>query len=137
MLRPAGEPSAAAAAAQFARSPVTLGRIRAAGAFVAVMTAFAAVCMAETRGVPLEAMRELWRAHWFWRGALALTGAGSEHPHRVSASDGGGPQKGPDGAQDGTNGPRGVKRPSAQPLVDGAGGSPPSRGTGQARADKV
>ena len=50
---------------------------------MAVMTVFAAVCMAETRGVPLEAMRELWRSHWFWRGALALTGAGSKNPHGV------------------------------------------------------
>lgn len=58
------------------------------------MTVFAATCLAETRGVPLEDMRELWRRHWFWRGALVLTGAGAgarggeggdaEEPHRVS-----------------------------------------------------
>ena len=45
---------------------------------MALMTVFAAVCIAETRGVPLDAMRELWRRHWFWKGALVLTGAGGE-----------------------------------------------------------
>lgn len=90
-----------------------------AGAFVAVMTVFAAVCIAETRGVPLEAMRELWRAHWFWRGALALTGARGENPHRVSghgapaasAPHGGMPQNGWDGGLDGANGSGSKRRP--------------------------
>ncbi len=25
-----------------------------------------------------QAMRELWRRHWFWKGALVLSGAGRE-----------------------------------------------------------
>ena len=105
-----------------------------AGAFVAVMTVFAAVCMAETSGVPLEAMRELWRSHWFWRGALALTGAGSKNPHGVESphgvlgpgapaaggSHGGVPQKGWDGGLDGANGPSNVKRASGQARVNRA-----------------
>lgn len=53
---------------------------------MALMTVFAAVCMAETRGVPLEAMRELWRRHWFWKGALVLTGAGGEAPSPNTAA---------------------------------------------------
>ena len=109
-----------------------------AGAFVAVMTVFAAVCMAETRGVPLEAMRELWRSHWFWRGALALTGArgknldGVENPRRVSdpgapaagASHDGVPQKGLDGGLDGAHGPGAVKRSSGQARENGAMAGP-------------
>lgn len=124
---------------------LTCGRVARAGAFVAVMTVFAAVCMAETRGVPLEAMRELWRAHCFWRGALALTGAGGESPHRVSdpgapalGAYGGVPEKGWNGGQDGTNGSSSVKRPLAQTRVNGASGMPVSREAdgGQATADK-
>jgi len=26
----------------------------------------------------VQAMRELWRRHWFWKGALVLSGAGRE-----------------------------------------------------------
>ena len=117
------------------------------GAFVAVMTVFAAVCMAETRGVPLEAMRELWRAHWFWRGALTLTGAGRGNPQEasglaapaVSACHGSEPQKGLDGGLDGANGLSSVKRPLMQARLDGADGQPLSRGVDneQATTDKV
>lgn len=31
-----------------------------------VMTAFVAVFLPETRGVPLELMRSVWERHWYW-----------------------------------------------------------------------
>ncbi|CAN6217997.1 unnamed protein product [Urochloa humidicola] len=35
-------------------------------AWVAVMTAFVAAFLPETKGVPLEAMGAVWERHWFW-----------------------------------------------------------------------
>lgn len=36
-------------------------------AWVAVMTAFVAAFLPETRGLPLELMRSVWERHWYWR----------------------------------------------------------------------
>lgn len=35
--------------------------------WVLVMTAFIAAFLPETKGVPLEAMRNVWATHWYWR----------------------------------------------------------------------
>ena len=35
--------------------------------WVLAMTAFIAVFLPETKGVPLEAMRAVWARHWYWR----------------------------------------------------------------------
>ncbi|CAA6664403.1 unnamed protein product [Spirodela intermedia] len=35
--------------------------------WIAVMTAFVAAFLPETKGVPLEAMEGVWAAHWFWK----------------------------------------------------------------------
>lgn len=37
------------------------------GAFAVIMTVFVALFLPETKGVPLEEVGELWRAHWFWK----------------------------------------------------------------------
>uniref|UniRef100_A0A0E0DEZ3 Major facilitator superfamily (MFS) profile domain-containing protein n=1 Tax=Oryza meridionalis TaxID=40149 RepID=A0A0E0DEZ3_9ORYZ len=36
-------------------------------AWVAVMTAFIAVFLPETKGVPLESMPTVWALHWYWK----------------------------------------------------------------------
>ena len=36
-------------------------------AWVVVMTIFVAALLPETKGVPLEEVSDLWRAHWFWK----------------------------------------------------------------------
>ncbi|XP_074576884.1 sugar transport protein MST1-like isoform X1 [Curcuma longa] len=40
--------------------------------WVSVMTAFVAVFLPETKGVPLEAMPALWARHWYWRRFLVI-----------------------------------------------------------------
>ncbi|CAA6664401.1 unnamed protein product [Spirodela intermedia] len=35
--------------------------------WIAVMTAFVAAFLPETKGVPLEAMEGMWAAHWYWK----------------------------------------------------------------------
>jgi MFS transporter, SP family, sugar:H+ symporter len=35
-------------------------------AWLAVMTAFVYLLLPETKGVPIEQMAGVWRAHWFW-----------------------------------------------------------------------
>ena len=35
-------------------------------AWLAVMTAFVYLLLPETKGVPIEQVGRVWRAHWFW-----------------------------------------------------------------------
>ncbi|CAL9111059.1 unnamed protein product [Musa textilis] len=44
--------------------------------WIVVMTAFVALFLPETKGVPLESMGELWRRHWYWGRYLV-----DEHKH--------------------------------------------------------
>ena len=34
--------------------------------FVLIMTVFVALFLPETKGVPIEEMNRVWKAHWFW-----------------------------------------------------------------------
>ena len=36
-------------------------------AWLAAMTAFVYLLLPETKGVPIEQVEKVWRAHWFWR----------------------------------------------------------------------
>ncbi|CAL8465121.1 g4656 [Coccomyxa elongata] len=45
-------------------------------AFVAAAVVFAAFCMAETKGVPIEQMAELWKSHWLWSGLVSKGSCG-------------------------------------------------------------
>ena len=37
------------------------------GGWLVLMTAFVALFMPETKGIPLESIELLWRKHWFWK----------------------------------------------------------------------
>jgi MFS transporter, SP family, sugar:H+ symporter len=49
-------------------------------AWVVVMTTFVAALLPETKGVPLEEVSGLWRAHWFWKRVVGAA------PHGAVAS---------------------------------------------------
>ncbi|KAG6535999.1 sugar transport protein MST1-like isoform X1 [Zingiber officinale] len=54
-------------------------------AWVGVMTAFVAVFLPETKGVPLEAMPALWARHWYWR-RFMVTNDVTEHNDQALSS---------------------------------------------------
>lgn len=35
--------------------------------FVAIMTVFIYVFLPETKGIPIEEMRVVWKRHWYWK----------------------------------------------------------------------
>uniref|UniRef100_A0A1D1XH94 Sugar transport protein 5 n=1 Tax=Anthurium amnicola TaxID=1678845 RepID=A0A1D1XH94_9ARAE len=47
--------------------------------WIAVMTAFVAAFVPETKGVPLESMEAVWAAHWYWRRFAEPSGSPGRH----------------------------------------------------------